>query len=41
MPPEQELKKQGRGFYIEKAATNDGVHVSAITWFDNKPVHMH
>ncbi|CAK1598666.1 unnamed protein product [Parnassius mnemosyne] len=40
MPLERELKKQERGFMIEKVATIDGVCVSVVTWFDNKPVHM-
>lgn len=40
MPKEKELKKQGRGFMVEKTASVDGVKTALITWFDNKPVNM-
>lgn len=33
-------QKQERGFFVEKVATIDDVRVSAITWYDNKPVNM-
>lgn len=39
MPAEKELKKEGRGYMIEKTTMIDGIQVGMVTWFD-KPVNM-
>ncbi|KAJ8945544.1 hypothetical protein NQ318_020390 [Aromia moschata] len=36
---ESEMKKQGRGAYVEKVTTVDGVDISLVSWYDNKIVN--
>lgn len=38
-PKESEMKKKGRGTFLEKVATVDGVQISAVSWYDNKVVN--
>jgi Transposase IS4 len=33
-----ELRKRGRGSYAEKVTTVDGISLSLVRWFDNRPV---
>lgn len=40
MPNEKELKKRGRGSYVEKVATEDSIELSAVVWSDNKTVAL-
>jgi hypothetical protein len=35
-----ELKKRGRGSFVEKIAVVDNVSISAVRWFDNKSVNF-
>ena len=40
-PPDPVIKKAyGRGHYIEKTATVDGMPVTAVKWLDNRGVHL-
>ena len=34
------MKKQGRGSFLEKVATIDGVTLSVVSWYDNKIVTL-
>lgn len=34
------MKKEGRGSFIEKGATIDGVCLSVVSWYDNKIVTL-
>ncbi|KAG5885019.1 hypothetical protein JTB14_027126 [Gonioctena quinquepunctata] len=40
MPIANDLKKQGRGFIVEKVAVIDNIKIGITTWFDNKPENM-
>ncbi|KAG5881017.1 hypothetical protein JTB14_016755 [Gonioctena quinquepunctata] len=40
MPTAKDLKKQVRGFIVEKVAVIDNIKIGITTWFDNKPVNM-
>lgn len=35
---DSELKKKGRGAYVEKVTKVDDVTLSVVRWFDNRPV---
>ncbi|KAH8027792.1 hypothetical protein HPB51_010306 [Rhipicephalus microplus] len=38
LPSDKDLKKKGRGSYVEMATTFEGVSLRAVKWFDNRPV---
>ena len=38
LPPEKEMKREGRGSFLEKVATIDGVTLSVVSWYDSKIV---
>ena len=40
LPSEKEMKKEGRGSFLEKVATIDGVTLSVVSWYDNKIVTL-
>ncbi|KAG5895691.1 hypothetical protein JTB14_027014 [Gonioctena quinquepunctata] len=40
IPTAKDLKKQGRGFIVEKVALIDNIKIGITTWFENKPVNM-
>ena len=35
-----DLKKRGRGSFVEKLAVVDGTEIASVRWFDNKAVHF-
>ncbi|KAH8035516.1 hypothetical protein HPB51_005829 [Rhipicephalus microplus] len=40
LPSDKDLKKKGRGSYVEMATTFEGVSLRAVEWFDNHPVTL-
>ncbi|KAL3214886.1 hypothetical protein MRX96_006977 [Rhipicephalus microplus] len=40
LPFDKDLKKKGRGSYVEMATTFEGVSLRAVKWFDNRPVTL-
>ena len=40
LPSEKEMKTEGRGSFLEKVATTDGVTLSVVSWYDNKIVTL-
>ncbi|KAG5871836.1 hypothetical protein JTB14_028776 [Gonioctena quinquepunctata] len=40
MPTVKDLKKQGRGFIVERVAVIDNIKIAITTWFDNELVNM-
>ncbi|XP_072144446.1 piggyBac transposable element-derived protein 2-like [Dermacentor andersoni] len=40
VPSDKELKKKGRGSYVEMETTFEGVSLRAVKWFDNRPVTL-
>lgn len=40
LPSDKDLKKKGRGSYVEMATTFEGVSLRAVKWFDNRPVTL-
>ncbi|KAH8010173.1 hypothetical protein HPB51_025608 [Rhipicephalus microplus] len=40
LPSDKDLKKKGRGSYMEIATTFEGVSLRAVKWFDNRPVTL-
>ncbi|KAL3219432.1 hypothetical protein MRX96_030446 [Rhipicephalus microplus] len=40
LPSDKDLKKKGRGSYMEIATTSEGVSLRAVKWFDNRPVTL-
>ncbi|KAH8022894.1 hypothetical protein HPB51_006252 [Rhipicephalus microplus] len=40
LPSDKDLKKKGRGSYMEMATTFEGVSLRAVKWFDNRPVTL-
>ena len=40
LPSEKEMKKTGRGTYMEKVWRDKGVVLSCVSWYDNKQVNL-
>lgn len=40
MPCDAEMKKNGRGSHIERQATNEGVEVRVVMWYDSQGVNI-
>ena len=38
LPSEKEMKKEGRGYFLENVATVDGETLSLVSWYGNKIV---
>ena len=39
-PSDLEMKKEGRGTFFEKQLSNDNCTITAVKWYDNKPVFL-
>ncbi|KAH7943822.1 hypothetical protein HPB52_011866 [Rhipicephalus sanguineus] len=40
LPSDKELKRKGRGSYVEMETTFEGVNLRAVKWFDNRHVTL-
>lgn len=40
LPADLEMKKKGRGYFVEKEVNVDGIEVRAMKWYDNRGVSL-